>query len=206
MKIIFEDKSIIVCVKEPGVLSQESDRGEPNMVSLLKEHTGGDIFPVHRLDRDVGGVMVFAKTKQAAGELSKQIADRSFKKRYIAVVHGVFEQESGVLEDLLFKDSRKNKVFVVDRERKGVKKASLEYEVVETNGVDSIVSVLLHTGRTHQIRVQFASRKHPIVGDSKYGAKDGIKGIKLWSNEIRFRDVRSGRELTFTAECEFGLE
>ena len=205
MEILFEDNSIIVCVKEPGILSQESDRGERSMVSLLGEHTGKEVYPVHRLDREVGGVMVFAKTKQAAAELSRQVADRSFKKRYTAVVHGTMEKESGVLEELLFKDSRKNKVFVVDRERKGVKKASLEYEVIECNGIDSVVSVLLHTGRTHQIRVQFASRKHPISGDAKYGAKDGIKGIRLWSHEISFNHPKSGKEMSFSAECKFRI-
>ena len=205
MEVLFEDNSIIVCIKEPGILSQESDKGEKSMVVLLREHSGGEIFPIHRLDKDVGGVMVFAKTKQAAAELSKQVADRSFKKRYTAVVHGIMESESGVLEDLLFKDSKRNKVFVVDRERRGVKKASLEYSVIESNGIDSVVSVLLHTGRTHQIRVQFASRKHPIVGDAKYGAKDGIKGIRLWSNEISFKHPKSGKEMKFSAECGLGI-
>lgn len=203
IEIIYQDKSIVVCVKPIGVLSQQSDKGEENMISLLKEQCECEIYPVHRLDRQVGGVMVFAKTKSAAASLSKQITDKVFTKKYLAVVHGTFEEKSGIMEDLLFKDSAKNKVFVVKRERRGVKKAKLEYGVLQEKDGFSVVSVFLHTGRTHQIRVQFASRKHPLKGDSKYGARDAEKRIFLWSKEIGFIHPETNKEVLFSAECDF---
>lgn len=203
IEIIHQDNTIVVCLKPIGVLSQLSDKGEENMISLLKEQCGCEIYPIHRLDKQVGGVMVFAKTKSAAASLSKQITDRVFTKKYLAVVHGIFEEKNGTMEDLLFKDSAKSKVFVVKRERRGVKKAKLEYEVLREKGEFSLVSVLLHTGRTHQIRVQFASRKHPLKGDSKYGAKDAEKRIFLWSKEIGFIHPQTKKAVHFSAECDF---
>ena len=169
IKILYEDEYIIACVKPVGVLSQ--DGGSANMPELLKEH--GEIFPLHRLDKEVGGVMVFAKTHAAAGKMSALIAEGKMAKEYYAVVRGEPENKSGILEDLLFKDSSKNKSFVVKRMRKGVKKASLEYETQKTltdgDKKYSLVKIKLHTGRTHQIRVQFSSRKMPLLGDGKYG-------------------------------------
>lgn len=203
IEIIYQDNDIVVCVKPIGVLSQLSDKGEQNMVSLLKEQCKCEIYPLHRLDKQVGGVMVFAKNKSAAASLSKQITDRTFTKKYIAVVHGAFDEKSGIMEDLLFKDNAKNKVFVVKRERRGVKKAKLEYTVLEEKDGFSKVSVLLHTGRTHQIRVQFASRKHPLKGDSKYGARDGEKRLFLWSSEIGFVHPSTHKKLCFSAKCDF---
>ena len=195
MQILFEDDSLIVCVKPVGVLSQEApDR--PNMVAFLREGTGSEVFPVHRLDREVGGVMVFAKTKAAAASLSAQIAAHTFQKIYLARVHGVPEPPQGSWEDLLFKDSAKNKVFVVKRERKGVKKAKLDYEVLSVDECgNALVRVELFTGRTHQIRVQFASRKHPLLGDGKYGARDGEPKLHLQSAEIAFDHPKTGKRM-----------
>ena len=195
MEILFEDKDVIVAIKERGLLSEENSK--PNMVTLLKEHTKGEIFPVHRLDKDVGGVMVYAKTKKAASELSKQAGDRTMEKTYLAVLHGAPEGKSGILEDLLFFDKGKNKSFTVKKERKGVKKALLSYNVLNEKAKLSLVEVKLMTGRTHQIRVQFASRKMPLVGDRRYGAKDDSKIIALWSKEISFIHPAKGERMSF---------
>ena len=195
MEVLFEDKNLIVAIKERGLLSEENSK--PNMVTLLKEHTKGEIFPVHRLDKDVGGVMVYAKTKKAASELSKQAGDRTMEKTYLAVLHGAPEEKSGILEDLLFFDKRKNKSFTVKKERKGVKKALLSYNVLNEKAELSLVEVKLMTGRTHQIRVQFASRKMPLVGDRRYGAKDDSKIIALWSKEISFIHPAKGERMSF---------
>ena len=129
---MYENSAVIVCVKPAGVLSQTDSRGGESMVSLLSEQTGGDIFPVHRLDIQTGGIMVYAKTAKAASELSRQIASGEFKKEYLAVIHGAPEKKEDFLSDLLFKDSAKNKSYVVKRERKGVKKAELEYTLIES--------------------------------------------------------------------------
>ena len=200
MQVLYEDGALIVCIKPAGVLSQEAP-GKANMVDLLLETTGGEIYPVHRLDREVGGVMVFAKTKAAAASLSRQIAEHTFEKVYVARVHGVPAPEKGEMEDLLFKDSAKNKVFVVRRERRGVKKAKLAYEVlsVDENG-NALVKIRLFTGRTHQIRVQFASRKHPLLGDGKYGARDGEAKLQLWSKEIAFDHPETGERMEWKIE------
>lgn len=195
MEILFEDKDVIVAIKERGLLSEENSK--PNMVTHLKEHTKGEIFPVHRLDKDVGGVMVYAKTKKAASELSKQAGDRTMEKTYLAVLHGAPEGKSGILEDLLFFDKGKNKSFTVKKERKGVKKALLSYNVLNEKAEFSLVEVKLMTGRTHQIRVQFASRKMPLVGDRRYGAKDDSKIIALWSKEISFIHPAKGERMSF---------
>lgn len=195
MEILFEDKDVIVAIKERGLLSEENSK--PNMVTHLKEHTNGEIFPVHRLDKDVGGVMVYAKTKKAASELSKQAGDRTMEKTYLAVLHGAPEGKSGILEDLLFFDKGKNKSFTVKKERKGVKKALLSYNVLNEKAEFSLVEVKLMTGRTHQIRVQFASRKMPLVGDRRYGAKDDSKIISLWSKEVSFINPASGERVSF---------
>ena len=195
MNILFEDKYIVVAEKQRGLLSQEGN-GKANMVDELRKHTGSEIFPVHRLDKEVGGVMVYAKTQKAAASLSAQVADRTMEKYYLAVVHGRPEVQ-GLMEDLLFFDKGKNKSFVVRKERKGVKKAVLSYELVETKADKSLVKVLLHTGRTHQIRVQFASRKMPLCGDRRYGSKDAEKTISLWSYRISFIHPETKEKLSF---------
>ena len=178
MHLLYEDKDIVVCVKPVGVDS------EKELPRLLQEQLGGEIFCLHRLDLNVGGVMVFARDKKAAAELSRLIAEGKMVKEYVAVVHGQ-PPESGDWEDLLFKDSRKNKVFVVKRQRAGVKAARLEFNRL-CAGEESLVRIRLHTGRSHQIRVQFSSRGFPLVGDYKYGARDKETAPMLFSCCIRF--------------------
>ena len=196
IEILYEDKNLIFAVKPVGVLSQKGD-GE-NMIDLLSQGRG-EVFPIHRLDTAVGGVMVFAKTSQAAAKLSALVSRNEMEKQYLAVLQGTPEKESDTLVDLLFKDSRKNKSFVVSRERKGVKKASLEYDLIKAEQDLSLVKVKLHTGRTHQIRVQFASRKLPLLGDGKYGSKCNKCSVALWSHSLSFIHPFSKERLTFSA-------
>lgn len=197
MEILFEDNEIIVVKKPPEILSQPDEKNRENAVDILREMTAGEIFSVHRLDKGVGGVMVFAKTSSSAAVLSKQVSDRTMQKIYHATLHGQLEQDKGKLEDLLFFDRRKNKSFVVKRERKGVKKAALEYECIEKSDEKTLVRVKLITGRTHQIRVQFASRGNPIFGDRRYGAKDDEKNICLVSKELSFFHPVSKEKMRF---------
>ena len=178
MEILYSDKQIAVCVKPVGLDS------EAEVPAALKEQLGGEIFPIHRLDKNVGGVMVYARTKQAAANLSKAVQEGTMVKEYVAMVHGT-PPEHGDWEDLLWKDSKKNKVFVVKRQRGGVKKARLEFRRL-TEGETSLVHVRLHTGRSHQIRVQFSSRGFPLVGDHKYGSRDEKAEPMLFSCRITF--------------------
>ena len=176
MEILYQDTGIIACVKPVGLDS------ETEFPAALKEALGGEIFPIHRLDKNVGGVMVYARTKSAAATLSKAIQEGSLIKEYVAMVHGT-PPEYGDWEDYLFKDSRKNKVFVVKKERKGVKLARLEFDR-RCAGETSLVHIRLHTGRSHQIRVQFSSRGFPLVGDHKYGSRDAATAPMLFSCRI----------------------
>lgn len=191
MNILYEDKYMLVCEKPADVLSEPSENGGKDIITLLKNEKGGEYFLVHRLDRNTGGAMLIAKTGEAAAKLSALIQQRDFKKEYLAVVKGEPETPEGVFEDLLFKDSQKNKSFVVKKLRKGVKEAKLEYKTLETKTLESgekvsLVRVLLHTGRTHQIRVQFASRKMPLLGDGKYGSRDNHCETALWCERLTF--------------------
>ena len=191
MNILYEDKYMLVCEKPSDVLSEPSEGGGKDIITLLKNEKGGEYFLVHRLDRNTGGAMVIAKTKDAAAKLSALIQQRDFKKEYLAVIKGEPETAEGAFTDLLFKDSQKNKSFVVKRLRKGVKEAKLEYKTLETKTLESgekvsLVRVLLHTGRTHQIRVQFASRKMPLLGDGKYGSRDNRCETALWCEKLSF--------------------
>ena len=178
MEILYSDKQIAVCIKPIGM---DSEHGVPE---ALGSQLGGTFFPIHRLDANVGGVMVFARTKQAAAELSRLVQDGGLVKEYVALVHGT-PPESGDWEDLLFKDSQKNKVFTVKRERKGVKKARLEFLRLQAGDI-SAVRIRLHTGRSHQIRVQFSSRGYPLVGDHKYGSRDEATAPMLFSCCLTF--------------------
>ncbi len=178
MEILYSDKNIAVCVKPVGLDS------ETQFPAALTEVLGGTVFPIHRLDKNVGGVMVYARTKQAAALLSKAVQEGAMAKEYVAMVHGT-PPESGDWEDLLWKDSKKNKVFVVKRPRGGVKKARLEFKRLQS-GETSLVHVRLHTGRSHQIRVQFSSRGFPLVGDHKYGSRDEKTEPMLFSCRITF--------------------
>ena len=206
MDILYRDKHIIVCIKPAGVVSTEAPGGMP---ALLREALGDEkaaIFPVHRLDRDVGGLMVYALSSAAAAALSRRITEGGFQKEYLALVHGCPEEENGRFDDLLFHDSAKNRSYVVKRLRKGVRDAALEYQVLEKRGSETLVKIRLLTGRTHQIRVQFASRRMPLVGDKKYGAKDGASAPALWSHSISFTHPATGKPVCFTAPCPWAGE
>ena len=199
MKILFEDKFLAVCLKPAGVLSQSGDGND--MISLLNAHFSengekAEAFPVHRLDRETAGMMVYAKNAKSAAALSKQAEQNLIKKRYYAVVKGVPAEKSAVLKDLLFRDKQKNKTYVVNRMRKGVREASLEYEVIGENGGLTLLDILLHTGRTHQIRVQFASRKLPLYGDGRYGGGGG--SLALFAHTLEFTHPVSGERLSFS--------
>ena len=176
MEILYTDRGIIACIKPVGLDS------EAEVPAALKAELGGEIFPIHRLDKNVGGIMIFARTKGAAAALSKAVQDGQMVKEYVAMVHGT-PPESGDWEDFLFKDSRKNKVFAVKKERKGVKYARLEFKRLK-GGEQSLVHIRLHTGRSHQIRVQFSSRGFPLVGDHKYGSRDSAIAPMLFSCRI----------------------
>ncbi|MBR1972514.1 MAG: RNA pseudouridine synthase [Oscillospiraceae bacterium] len=178
MEILYSDKHIAVLVKPVGLDS------EAEVPAALKEQLGGEVFPIHRLDKNVGGVMIFARTKQAAAELSKAAQEGTMLKEYMAMVHGT-PPESGDWEDFLWKDSKKNKVFVVKRQRGGVKKARLEFKRISA-GEESLVRIRLYTGRSHQIRVQFSSRGFPLVGDHKYGSRSEKNEPMLFSCRISF--------------------
>ena len=177
MEILYQDKDIVVCIKPVGLDS------EHQMPQALQDALGGEIYPVHRLDQNVGGVMVYARTKAAAAHFSQIIQQGEMIKEYVAMVHGQ-PPEQGDWEDLLFKDSRRNKVFVVDRMRGGVKQARLTFQRLQQN--PALVQIRLYTGRSHQIRVQFASRGYPLLGDKKYGARDNHPAPKLYSFRLTF--------------------
>ncbi len=183
IKILYEDADMVFCIKPAGVTSEEE------MTLKLKNQLNSEIYALHRLDKPVSGVMIYAKTKEKAADISRKIAsNEDFKKEYLVVCEGEFSENEGRMEDLLFKDSFKNKSFVVKRERKGVKKALLTYKVLKkglfNEKLCSLVLVELQTGRSHQIRVQFASRKHPLLGDKKYGSKENCP-IGLYSHRIQ---------------------
>ena len=186
---------MIVCIKRPGELSQAGKPGELSLLSALEEEHGAPIYPVHRLDRETGGVMVYARTKGAAAQLSDAVARHQMEKEYLCIVRGAPETEEGEFRDLLLHDKQRNKVFVVNRMRGGVKEAILNYRVLKSNADTSLVRVRLQTGRTHQIRVQFASRKMPLIGDGKYGGGRGE--LALWSCRLAFRHPDSGEQLAF---------
>ena len=195
--IIYEDKDLVVCLKPRGVLSQIGKEGQKNMIDMLSSECGCEIYPVHRLDKEVSGIMVYAKTKASAANLSNQVSSREMEKHYIATTEKSTLDSEGVMEDLLYFDKAKNKSFVVKKERKGVKKAILEYKEISSDENTTSFRVRLLTGRTHQIRVQFASRKHPLVGDRRYGSKiDG--DIGLVSCYISFRHPKTKDVMEFT--------
>lgn len=187
MEILYSDEHLAVCVKPVGLDAEHA------LPQALSDALGGTFYPVHRLDQNVGGVMVFARTKEAAAALSRAVQEGSMVKEYVAQVHGA-PPEAGDWEDLLWKDSRKNKVYVVKRIRGGVKQARLEFCRLSL-GPESLVRIRLHTGRSHQIRVQFASRGFPLVGDHKYGARDSSPAPMLYSCLLRF--PYRGKVLTF---------
>lgn len=209
--IIHKEKHFAICQKPTGVSSQKSSDGKKTMLELIGEELGISpeaVHPVHRLDNPVGGTMVYAVTKEGARELGKLVSENKMQKRYLAVLCGEPEDKEGILKDLLFKDSSKNKTYVVKRLRKGVKEASLEYKVLSAGNYNgkaySLCEILLHTGRTHQIRVQFASRKLPLTGDRRYGSGKDDLPLGLWCYSLEFDNpFNQNNHLIFKTEPDY---
>lgn len=207
LKVIYEDNHIIVVEKTPNIPSQSDKTGDIDMLTIVKQYIKekynkpGNVYLglVHRLDRPVGGIMIFAKTSKAAGRLSEQIRNKTFRKKYLAVVDGKIEKQKGVLEDYLYKDERNNMSKVVSKDKKNAKLAKLDYEVITYNEVKklSLVKINLHTGRHHQIRVQLSHFGHSIFGDQKYGTRGQGKQIALWAYELTIHHPISKEEITF---------
>ncbi len=202
--VLYSDAALAVCIKPAGVLSEAA-----GMPALLAAQLGGEFFCVHRLDRDVGGVMVYARTAGAAAALSAAVAARQVEKTYLAICCGRPEQSSGTLRDLLYHDRARNKTYVVQRQRRGVKEAVLDYAVLAAAETDAgpltLLRIALGTGRSHQIRVQFASRRLPLAGDAKYGSPVRSGGIALWSEALRFAHPETGEALAFEARPQGGV-
>ena len=205
LNVIYEDNHIIVVEKPCNIPSQADKTTDEDMLTLIKKYIKekynkpGEVFLglVHRLDRPVGGIMVFARTSKAASRLSEAIRTNNFSKRYLAVVEGKFENTQGSFEDYLFKDEALNKSKVVSKDKKGAKLAKLNYEVVaEVNG-KSLVKIDLETGRHHQIRVQFSHAGHPLVGDQKYGRTNPGVQIALWAYELEFKHPTKNEIMKF---------
>lgn len=209
LKIIYEDNHIIVVEKIPNIPSQGDKTGDIDMLEIIKKYIKekynkpGNVYLglVHRLDRPVGGVMLFAKTSKAASRLSEEVRSRQLKKEYLVVVDGKFEKNKDTLEDYLLKNQQKNISKVVKEGTKNSKIAKLDYETLKYNSeIDlSVLKVLLHTGRHHQIRVQLSSRGHSIYGDQKYGTRGRGKQIALWAYKITIIHPITKKEMTFTS-------
>ena len=207
LKVIYEDNHIIVVEKVPNIPSQADKTGDVDMLSLVKDYIKekynkpGNVYLglVHRLDRPVGGIMIFAKTSKAASRLSNEVREKVFKKKYLAVVDGKIEEEKGTLEDYLYKDQRNNISKVVNKDKKNAKFAKLDYEVLKYNKIKdlSLVKINLHTGRHHQIRVQLSNLGHSIFGDQKYGKRGRGKQIALWAYELTIKHPITKEEMTF---------
>ena len=207
MKVLYEDNHIIVVEKMPNVPSQADKTGDEDMLTIIKSYLKekynkpGNVYLglVHRLDRPVGGVMVFAKTSKAASRLSEEIRNKTFKKTYLAIANGKMESESGEYVDYLWKDEKQNTSYVVKEGKKNSKLAKLNYEVIAYNEKEnvSLVKINLQTGRHHQIRVQFSSRMHALYGDSKYHGRGAGSGICLWAYKIKFVHPVKKEEMEF---------
>lgn len=207
LNITYEDNHIIVVEKPVNIPSQGDKTGDVDMLTIIKKYLKekynkpGDVYLglVHRLDRPVGGVMVFAKTSKAASRLSEQVRAKDFKKKYLVVVNGKMEKQQGMLEDYLLKNERLNMSKVVKEGTKNSKLASLDYETLKYNNeIDlSVLKINLHTGRHHQIRVQLSSRGHSIYGDQKYGGRGHGKQIALWAYELKFLHPITKESMTF---------
>ena len=203
LTILYEDAHLVICLKPPGVLSEDSEKGRC-MPALLREHYRAQgkndyIATVHRLDKIVGGVMVFSRRRQVTGMLTAAIARHEITKEYLAVLRGHPEKAEDTLTDLLFRDAAHNKSYVVRRMRKGVREARLSYREIARTDALSLVRVQLHTGRTHQIRVQFASRGLPLLGDIRYGSRDERCTAALWSYRLALRHPVTGKTVDVSA-------
>ena len=200
MELIYHDKDIVVCIKPPRVLSTDEPGGLPELVREALGDPKADVRTVHRLDRVVSGLMVLARNPKAASELSRQIREDTFEKEYLAVVHGAPDADSGTLTDLLGRDKARKMTFVATEPAKGVQEAILHYQVAAKNDTMAKVRIRLQTGRTHQIRVQFASRGMPLVGERKYSELNDPCEIALWSYRIGFTHPKTGERMEFTQE------
>ncbi len=200
MELIYVDSDIVVCIKPARVLSTDEPDGLPDLVREALGDPKADIRTVHRLDRVVSGVMVLARNAKAASELSRQIREDAFEKEYLAVVHGRPEASTGSFRDLLGRDKARKMTYVAEEPGKGIQEAILDYEVLGENTEFSRVRVALRTGRTHQIRVQFASRGMPLVGERKYSTLEDPCEIALWSHAVGFTHPRTGEKMVFTKE------
>ena len=203
LTILYEDAHLVICLKPPGVLSEDSEKGRC-MPALLREHYRAQgkndyIATVHRLDKIVGGVMVFSRRRQVTGMLTAAIARHEITKEYLAVLRGHPEKAEDTLTDLLFRDAAHNKSYVVRRMRKGVREARLSYREIARTDALSLVRIQLHTGRTHQIRVQFASRGLPLLGDIRYGSRDERCTAALWSYRLALRHPVTGETVDVSA-------
>ena len=204
IEIIYSDKSIVICRKPAGAVSEEAE-GKASVPALIREVLGCDyVGLVHRLDQVTEGLMVYSLDPALTGKLSEAVANKDTEKEYLAIVHGTPEESEGEMRDLLYRDAKKNKSYVVKRSRKGVREATLSYKLVETSdskyGTVSLVKITLGTGRTHQIRVQFASRGMCLVGDGKYGAKDNAPVVALLSQRLTLTHPRTKKQMTFEIE------
>lgn len=199
MEIIYKDKDVLICIKPAGVLSTDEPGGLPELVRQELGDEKADVRTVHRLDRAVSGLMVLARGAKAASELSRQIREGEFEKEYLAVVHGETEDKAE-LRDLLLRNKARKMTFVVTEPEKGVQEALLDYETLERRAGLSKVRIHLHTGRTHQIRVQFSSRGFPLVGERKYCEPMDECPLALWSHMIGFSHPGTGERMRFEKE------
>lgn len=201
LRILYEDKFLVLCVKPVGVLSEDSDTAAC-MPALLRQHyralgQNDYIATVHRLDKAVGGVMLFSRRRDVTGKLTAAVAEHRVTKEYLAVLRGTPERDADTLTDLLFRDAAHNKSYVVTRMRKGVREARLDYTALAHHDGLTLVRVRLHTGRTHQIRVQFSHRGLPLLGDIRYGSKAPCPPA-LWSCRLALTHPVTGQPLDVT--------
>lgn len=200
MDFLYLDEHIAVCVKPARVLSTDEPGGMPDLVRDALGDAKADVRTVHRLDRVVSGLMVLARSANAASELSRQIRDNGFEKEYLAVIHGCPDSPTGTLTDLLLRNKQERKTYIVQEPAKGVQEAILNYQVLNTHENLSRVRIRLVTGRTHQIRAQFSGRKMPLVGDRKYAVLDDPCEIALWSYRLAFSHPVTGQAMEFVLE------
>lgn len=200
MELIHVDRDIVVCIKPPRVLSTDEPGGLPDLVREALGDPNANIRTVHRLDRVVSGLMVLARTNKSASELSRQIREGEFEKEYLAVLHGIPDQQRATLQDLLLRNKAEKKTYVVTQPGKDVQEAILNYEVLTKKGELSKVRIELVTGRTHQIRAQFSGRGLPLVGDRKYSLFEDDCEIALWSHRIAFNHPYTGKRMEFVQE------
>ena len=206
--VIYEDNHLLVVKKPINILSQGDNTNDLDMVNLLKRYLKekynkpGNVFVglIHRLDRPVGGIMVFAKTSKCSSRLSEQVRNKTIKKTYKAVIHKTMDKKEGTLKDYLYKNKKTNMVSVVTKNHKEAKDAVLDYKTLASNDEFSLVEIDLHTGRPHQIRVQFSSRNHPLYGDQRYGNSKVGEQIALWSYKLEFNHPTTKERLVFTCD------